>query len=326
LKVFDFDIARRCVPSPSRTNPLTGSSSTLQYNTRLNDRDRENQTFHYTQKVGSPRYMSPECAKRERYNMKTDVYSYALLFHQLLTLQKPYDDLEDDEHDQLVFYQGVRPVIPVELPRKIQQLLQQSWSPRISTRPTMHTICHILKEERNPLIRVGTPPSLVSPSSPSSSSSPSLLLLSSMSYVSSCSFMAVSDINNNNKKKNKKKDQEEKKKNNNLFNIKINNSNTTSSSSSNNNNNNTKKKNTGRRRRFRRPSSLTLFQRNSGGSIHTNGGGGTTNDPNNTDSVVPGPKFLNNKLSSSSSSSYHHHHGRRRMSRNSSNTTNAKAA
>eukprot|EP00751_Fragilariopsis_kerguelensis_P036655 CAMPEP_0170942192 /NCGR_PEP_ID=MMETSP0735-20130129/24022_1 /TAXON_ID=186038 /ORGANISM="Fragilariopsis kerguelensis, Strain L26-C5" /LENGTH=80 /DNA_ID=CAMNT_0011348995 /DNA_START=83 /DNA_END=322 /DNA_ORIENTATION=+ len=79
----------------------------------------------------------------------------------------------------------------------------------------MHTICHILNEERKELVQVGTPPSLVV-----SSSSPSLLLLSSMSYVSSCSFTAVSDIN-----KNKKKEKEEKKKNT-LFNININSSNT----------------------------------------------------------------------------------------------------
>jgi len=317
LKVFDFDIARRCVPSTVvRPIPPTRNGSNNIRNHKsivLNDIDIantiENQTFQYTHKVGSPRYMSPECAKRERYNLKTDVYSFALLFHQVLTLQQPYDDLEDDEHDHLVFYQGVRPVIPSELPLRIQQLLTQSWSQQISTRPTMHTICHILNEERKELIRVSTPPSLVV-----SSSSPSLLLVSSMSYVSSCSFTAVSDIN---KKKNKKK--EEKKKNTTIFNINININSTTTSNS--NNNNGSNKKHKGRQqRRFLRPSSLTLFKRNSGGSSNTE-------KKNDSVVVVPfGPtKILNNnKLSSSSSSSYHHHG--RRITHNNSNVSNAKAA
>ena len=331
LKVFDFDIARRCchhprVPppvvrptSPTRNGSSNNNSSSNNNKIILNDIDTENHTFQYTHRVGSPRYMSPECAKGEKYNQKTDVYSFALLLHQVLTLQKPYDDLEDDEHDQLVFYQGVRPMIPVDLPKNIQQLLTHSWSPHIATRPTMHTICHMVQEERKELLRLGTPPSLVVV--PSSSS---LSVVSSMSYVSSCSFTAVSDINVSITNKKKKKKKEKK---NTLFNSKSNiNSHTTSSSSSNknkNNNNGSKKKNKGnrQRRRFLRPSRLTLFKRNSGGP---------TNDPNKNSVVVPavGPtkKSLHNKLSSSSSCSSYHPPPRRRIGRTNSNTTNAKAA
>merc|ERR1712166_218232 len=108
-----------------------------------------------TQKVGSPRYMSPECARREPYNLKADVYSYGLLFHQIMTLQKPYDDISDDNHDDYVFYQHVRPSIPIDLPSNIQQLLQCSWSSIISNRPTMSNMNRILKKEKKEILRLG---------------------------------------------------------------------------------------------------------------------------------------------------------------------------
>jgi len=80
LKVFDFDIARRCVPPTvvRSTSPTRNSSSNNNNNSTImlndiasdheytNNANTENQTYHYTHKVGSPRYMSPECAKRER--------------------------------------------------------------------------------------------------------------------------------------------------------------------------------------------------------------------------------------------------------------------
>merc|ERR1712072_979435 len=182
----------------------------------------ENETFLMTQTVGSPRYMSPECAKKEPYNLKTDVYSYGLLFHQIVTLEKPYDDIDDDDHDTCVFYEHVRPVIPDELPKRTKQMLFRSWAPIIEFRPNMNQICSYLKEDRYDVIKSGTPPSLSTivakmeeeksmnkkktKSFSSSSSSSTILLLSpSMSYVASCKFASLSDCNvvKNNKTKKK---------------------------------------------------------------------------------------------------------------------------
>merc|ERR1711907_865785 len=42
----------------------------------------------------------------EPYNLKTDVYSYGLLFHQVLTMEKPFDDIDDEDHDSFVFLQS----------------------------------------------------------------------------------------------------------------------------------------------------------------------------------------------------------------------------
>ena len=114
LKVFDFDVAR-VVP----------------------EGDSPDTTFKMTKRIGSPRYMSPECARGEGYNCKADVYTFALLAHQLLTLEKPYDDVPSRQHDDFVFFAGVRPLISSSWPQEFSSFLRKCWSNDVKTRPTM---------------------------------------------------------------------------------------------------------------------------------------------------------------------------------------------
>lgn len=176
LKVFDFDIARVC-PISENSGSISTSSR------RMGSNNAEDETFLMTQKVGSPRYMSPECARREPYNLKADVYSYAVLTHQILTLQKPYDDITDEDHDEFVFYRGVRPFLPVGLPIHTRDLLQMAWSQNISNRPNMETIRQVMAMERAEILRLGTIGQSLSADT----------VTESTSYVWSCSFAAISD-------------------------------------------------------------------------------------------------------------------------------------
>lgn len=40
--------------------------------------------------AGSPRYMAPECLLGETYNMKADVYSFAVILWEMLSASRPY--------------------------------------------------------------------------------------------------------------------------------------------------------------------------------------------------------------------------------------------
>jgi serine/threonine protein kinase len=182
LKVFDFDIARVC-PTTENYNPHTSSR-------RVGANPREEETFLMTQKVGSPRYMSPEVARREPYNLKADVYSYAVLAHQIITLQKPYDDVTDEDHDEMVFYKGVRPFLPVGLPAHTRDLLHKAWSHNISERPNMETVRQVFALERSEILRIGTIGQSLS----------AMPVAQSTAYVWSCSFAAISDNNKKVKK------------------------------------------------------------------------------------------------------------------------------
>lgn len=176
LKVFDFDIARVC-PTTEDYNPQISSRRMATPNTR------DEETFLMTQKVGSPRYMSPEVARREPYNLKADVYSFAVLSHQIMTLQKPYDDITDEDHDELVFYKGVRPFLPLGLPAHTRDLLSKAWSHNISERPNMETVRQIFALERSEILRLGT----------IGQSFSAMPIAPSTAYVLSCSFEAISD-------------------------------------------------------------------------------------------------------------------------------------
>jgi serine/threonine protein kinase len=124
LKIFDFGVAR--------TIPVAKSA---------------NETFNLTMQVGSRRYMSPECGRGHPYNLKTDVYSFSMILHQIISLEKPFGGLSDSEHRGMVFWQGLRPSVPKSWPTVIQTLLRRCWGECICLRPTMDNVCEVLKRE-----------------------------------------------------------------------------------------------------------------------------------------------------------------------------------
>ena len=81
--------------------------------------------------------MSPECARGDHYNAKTDVYAVALLLHELVSLEKPYEHIPSELHDDMVFYSAARPPLQPKWPSLLKSTLQRAWNDRISLRPTM---------------------------------------------------------------------------------------------------------------------------------------------------------------------------------------------
>lgn len=93
--------------------------------------------------------MAPEVALGLPYNELCDVYSFSLLLWELLSLQKPYQNLSPDSMRQCVWHHprddhNTSPERPrihsTTWPISIQDLLQRSWNPILSSRPTMNTI------------------------------------------------------------------------------------------------------------------------------------------------------------------------------------------
>ena len=125
LKVFDFDVSKIL---PESEDP--------------------NEEFKLTARIGTRRYMSPECGLGCKYNLKADVYSFAILLHQILSLKVPFKGIGGKlQHAQKVFLEGERPVIPSLWPISIQRLIQQSWSCDIRARPTMNQNCETLTKQ-----------------------------------------------------------------------------------------------------------------------------------------------------------------------------------
>jgi serine/threonine-protein kinase CTR1 len=83
---------------------------------------------------------------RERYNAKSDVYSFAILLWEMLSLAKPYGGMDGNEVKENVASKGLRPKIPKEWPTQIRMLLKYGWARRPDERPTMAQIKDTLEK------------------------------------------------------------------------------------------------------------------------------------------------------------------------------------
>jgi serine/threonine protein kinase len=130
VKLFDFDVSRF-----------------------LPKQVYEGQLFNLTGLTGTRRYMSPENALHEPYNEKTDVYSFAMLLHEIITMEKAFRKLTKREHELRVFHHNTRPCIPHSFPRPIRLIIAAGWSREIEVRPSIHEI----RDELERIVHQGAP-------------------------------------------------------------------------------------------------------------------------------------------------------------------------
>ena len=100
----------------------------------------EDKVFHMSG-VGTRRYMSPEVYLGQYYNVKADVYSWAIVLHSMITLQRPFEMYDAQLHKFLVCTEGIRPTIYQQWPVPIQELLSRGWAAQSNDRPSMNEIC-----------------------------------------------------------------------------------------------------------------------------------------------------------------------------------------
>lgn len=91
--------------------------------------------------VGTRRYMSPEVYLGQNYNVKADVYSWAIVLHSMITLQRPFEMYDAPLHKLLVCQEGIRPTIYQQWPRPIQELLSRGWAVQPNDRLSMTEVC-----------------------------------------------------------------------------------------------------------------------------------------------------------------------------------------
>lgn len=90
----------------------------------------QDETFKMSE-AGTKRYMAPEINKcmGSTYNLKADSYSWAAVFYEMLSLEKPYSKISDMEFQTFVLGQGLRPQLsPLQLPHKVEHIIQEGWN------------------------------------------------------------------------------------------------------------------------------------------------------------------------------------------------------
>jgi serine/threonine protein kinase len=126
VKIFDFGLAKEL--DPSLRHGCT-------------------EFYELSGNTGSLRYMSPEVARCEPYNLTADVYSFGLLLWQVCSLMLPYDGMNRQDHSELVVYGNERPPLDSSWSTPLRILMKRAWEPDPSVRPSMDSIYKILRRE-----------------------------------------------------------------------------------------------------------------------------------------------------------------------------------
>jgi serine/threonine protein kinase len=127
VKIFDFGLAKELDPS-LRLHGCT-------------------EFYELSGNTGSLRYMAPEVARSEPYNLTADVYSFGLLLWQVCALDLPYDGMNRQDHSELVVHGNERPPLDSDWSTPLRILMKRAWEPDPSVRPSMDSIYKILKRE-----------------------------------------------------------------------------------------------------------------------------------------------------------------------------------
>jgi serine/threonine protein kinase len=93
--------------------------------------------------------MAPEVySKGKPYNTSCDVYSFAVLVWQMLTLTCPYHEFTDETtFCAQVFHNNIRPSLKKITSKVCSALLERAWDSRLDERPRMEEFCKVLRQE-----------------------------------------------------------------------------------------------------------------------------------------------------------------------------------
>ena len=126
LKIFDFGLAKE-----------------LRDDERVGDG-----LYNMTGCTGSIRYMSPENLQGKPYNLKTDVYSWAMIMWNILALEPPFALYTEQMIIDRVCNRGYRPKIFSTWSDRMAKTIRTSWSANYLERPTFAKISDELMIER----------------------------------------------------------------------------------------------------------------------------------------------------------------------------------
>jgi serine/threonine protein kinase len=125
VKLFDFGLAKELDPR-QRT---------------------ESGQYQMSGGTGSRRFMAPEVALSEPYNLSADIYSFSILFWEILTLSKAFERLSPDEHRDRVIKKGERPDLDKSWSPGLCALLEGCWHPNATKRPAAREIYKVIRHE-----------------------------------------------------------------------------------------------------------------------------------------------------------------------------------
>ena len=112
--------------------------------------DKYEQGKKFEQNTGTILYMAPEVVSEEEYDLRADVYSFAILMYQVVTGLKSsqvYPDISSVFQLFKLVNEGKRPQFKTPVKKSIQTLIEQCWSEKPSDRLTFEQLFQKLAYE-----------------------------------------------------------------------------------------------------------------------------------------------------------------------------------
>lgn len=97
--------------------------------------------------TGSRRFMAPEVSLSEPYSLSADLYSFAILLWELLTLKKAFAYLPVEEHRELVVRNDNRPDIDPTWSPGMIDLIERCWARSPFDRPAAKDVYKAIRNE-----------------------------------------------------------------------------------------------------------------------------------------------------------------------------------
>eukprot|EP00698_Gefionella_okellyi_P011694 TRINITY_DN30_c0_g1_i1.p1 TRINITY_DN30_c0_g1~~TRINITY_DN30_c0_g1_i1.p1 ORF type:complete len:680 (+),score=180.18 TRINITY_DN30_c0_g1_i1:63-2042(+) len=93
--------------------------------------------------VGTPQWMAPEVLSSKNYDVRSDIFSFAVVLWEMTHRQIPYGNMNQDQMINGIL-RGMRPAISDRCPKFLAQLMTRCWDADPARRPSMRQVCQEL--------------------------------------------------------------------------------------------------------------------------------------------------------------------------------------
>jgi serine/threonine protein kinase len=127
-------------------------------------KEATNSTVFTSKETGATLWRAPEVFKQntQKYTKAADVYSYAMVFFEVLTGKMPWCDAQGDPtrlmSDLLPsIHRGERPTLPPDCPAHLSAFISKCWATRAEDRPHFPEICKFLWQCKGQILTCSYP-------------------------------------------------------------------------------------------------------------------------------------------------------------------------